>query len=495
MKKIVVVGGGTAGWLTALFCRRNLPGVEVTLIESSEIGILGAGEGTTPHFVSFLMDLGLPLNDLFKYTSATVKNGILFTNWNGDGTSFFHPFFDEDTLINRPYFIGKRISQKQNLDNLIPSYFVSTYKKVKFFSNEVSPIAHQWGNCAVHFDARKLADYLKLKGQELGIVVIDSKVANINSGETGNIESIDLENGESIASDFVFDCTGFKRLIIGKYYQSEWVSYKESIPNNKAMPFFIPQEKDEILPPYTEAIAMKYGWVWKIPVQGRYGCGYVFDSSSATDEEIVSEINEKFGPVEIPRSFNFEPGTFKEIWKGNCIATGLASGFIEPLEATSIWVTILTLQKFLMHITGATENNKKAKDAFNETVYRINEEILTFIYFHYITQRKDTPYWESFSATNKAPELFEKISRRKDYIDFDDMVDILPNSFERSSVLAVGAGGYFFTEEAGRNLMHTYEFSKKIDHQKVYLENTTVVINKFIKCTAHMDLIKHARGS
>lgn len=486
MKKIVILGGGTAGWLTAHFCKQHFKSSEITLIESSEIGILGAGEGTTPHMPDFLESIGIDITQLFKHTSATVKNGIMFTNWNGDGTSFFHPFYDELSLLESPYFVGKSISEGKDLNTLVPSYFFSKYNKVKFYRTGERSFS-TWGCSAIHFDARKLAEFLKTKGVERGVKVIDSKLSDLE-GDAENISKLYLENGTTVECDFVFDCSGFKRLLIGGHFKSEWVSYKDSIPNNKAIPFFLSQGNDDPIPPYTEAIAMKHGWVWKIPVQGRYGCGYVFDSRCASDEEIKNEIYEKFGQVETPRSFNFEPGSYKEVWKGNCIAVGLSSGFIEPLEATSLWVALSTLQSLVNNVTGMLSNNENAKKALNKLVYKMNEQVLAFIYFHYITKKADTEYWSKFKENNKEPYFYKKIDSIRDYINYSDMA-FLPNSFGKDNILAVGAGGYFFTKDAGEKLKQTVEFKGQKDFAKNYSINTAKIHDQIIRSFDHREFI------
>lgn len=495
MKNVVVVGGGTAGWLTALFIRKKLPDLNVTLIESSEIGILGAGEGTTPHFVEFLKTLEIPLFDVIKHANGTIKNGILFTNWNGDSTSYFHPFFDENSLIDDAVLVGDKIKNSQNLDTLIPSSFLSKYSKIKLKYNSIKQDLDPWGASALHFDARLLADFLKSVGLKRDIKLVDAKVTEIINDREGNITSIKLDNQAEISTDFVFDCSGFKRLFIGSHYKSEWVTYKDSIPNNKAMPFFLPIGSEK-LPPYTEAIAMKHGWVWKIPVQGRYGCGYVFDGREVTEEDAKKEITEIFGEVDFPRVFNFEPGTYRELWKGNCVALGLASGFIEPLEATSIWVTIIALQNFLINITGATNKNQHAKDIFNSTIFKINEQILAFIYFHYITSRQDTRYWSQFSQNNKPPTFYKNnLVAFKDYLPFDSIGRAIQDTFDRCSILAVGAGGNFFTRTAGEDLKTRFLFlNPGVDKRAKFLKNTNELMSNSQECLDHSTFLKKVKS-
>lgn len=492
MKDVVVVGGGTAGWLTALFVRKKLPNLNVTLIESSEIGILGAGEGTTPHFINLLKDLNISLLDIFKHANGTIKNGIKFTNWNGDSKSYFHPFFDEKTLLTDPFFVGKKIAQGDNLDSLVPSALISSVYKAKIQLNQANDFI-DYGNCALHFDARLLASFLKKIGIERGVKLVDGIVKTFDRDDNNNIVSLTLENNQTLQLDFLFDCTGFKRMFIGKHYKSEWVTYKNNLPVNKAIAFFIPDSSTKV-PPYTEAIAMKYGWVWKIPVQGRFGCGYVFDSNSINEQQAVEELKQTFGEIEIARSFSFEPGCYKELWKGNCIALGLASGFIEPLEATSIWVTILTLQNFLNNISGASEKNKRATEVFNRTMHTLNEQILAFIYFHYITKRTDTDFWKNFRSKNTQPEYYNAIENEKDYINYNDLGKVLPGSFDINSLLAVGAGINFFSQEAGTELSNRYQIINPINRTEKYNVNTHYLIQNAKRCLDHYTFLNMAKS-
>lgn len=407
--KFCVVGGGTAGWLTALFLNRYYPKSNVTVIESSDIGILGAGEGTTPHFVDFLQELNIDLNYIFKNASATLKNGIKFTNYNGDGKSYFHGFADNDDLdytysttvnnCNSPLLALEKISAGQNIDGIDFSSIISDANLSKFDNN-----FNKKGDFALHFNANYLAKALKDIGLTRGINLIDDIVNEIKTNKDGHINEL-VMNNQSLECDFVFDCTGFKRLIIGDFYKSEWKSYKDNLPVNRAIPFFIPISENEEIPPYTEAIAMKYGWMWKIPTQERYGCGYVYDKNMVSDEDAKKEVDEYLGyEVESPRQFNFSAGTYKDIWIKNCIAVGLSSGFIEPKEATSIWVSIQQLHNFLQHTDGVVYKNQNSIDEYNKKNMQTTDEILEFVYLHYVTNRKDTDFWQNFTKNNKMPE-------------------------------------------------------------------------------------------
>lgn len=342
--KYIILGGGTAGWLTALYLNKHFPDDEITVVASSEIGILGAGEGTTPAFMEYLEEVDITELELVSNCKATLKTGIKFTNWNGDGEHYFHNFWDD--------------------------------------------------KYALHFDASLLAKYLQRIAVERGVKHLDKEVVKVTSDGQGNLVGFIFSDATGIDGDFFFDCSGFKRFLIDGFYKTEWEEY--DMPCKRAIPFFLPNDNTN-LPDYTESVAMKYGWIWKIPVQGRYGCGYVFDSTMTTDEEAVQEIRDYLGHDFIsPKTFNFNAGAYKQVWKNNCMAVGLSSGFIEPLEATSIWIQILGLRLFVQNRDNAEKVNNDMKE--------INEDILAFLYFHYLSRRKDTEFWSNFQTNNYMPE-------------------------------------------------------------------------------------------
>ena len=446
LKKIVIVGGGTAGWIAALYAKNAFLLADVTVIESKDIGILGAGEGTVPDFISFTDFLGIPISRLVKEADATIKTSVKFTNWTEEGSVYHHPFHTEGPLgldgcnIYNPYILDTNISialnalKKGKTASIDIAEVTGKSKKVPFTYNgsvtdwQIDPIfgytaVSSW---AVHFNAVKLALLLKKIGIERGITVKDSTVTSVNSSDNKGIESLELIDCTVQHADFVIDCTGFSRLLIGKHFNSEWISYKDKLTVNSALPFFLPIEED--IPPYTEAIAMKYGWIWKIPTKERYGCGYVFDSTFTSQEEAAAEIEEFLGFVpEYPRStkgaFTFEAGCYKTPWIKNCVAVGLSSGFIEPLEATSIWMTILTLKEVFSNLNSIYEQDPGHIEEVNNRFVERNTNIKNFLYFHYMSGRSDTEFWKQYSYENAPSEIQKMLDRWKyrapSYSDYD----------------------------------------------------------------------------
>lgn len=427
-KQIVVVGGGTAGWLTALSVKKAYSDFDVIVIESKEIGILGAGEGSVPQLVEFFESLDVPVSDLIKNCDATLKNGIKFTNWNNDNKFYYHGFATTDNQLDISASRSKRtatypllvssLSLNNTVNEIDFTEKISENNKSPFIlkdinnKNKISDY-QQLSSFSIHFNATKLANRLKEIGISRGIKVIENTIKQVSLDSNHYVKSLTLDNADIVNCDFVFDCSGFHRLIIGKVFDSTWKSYHDVLPVDAAVPFFIDME-DQI-PPYTEAIAMKYGWMWKIPLQTRFGCGYVYDSSLISEAEAIKEIEEFLGyepfyPRQGKGGFKFNAGCYEESWINNCIAIGLSSSFIEPLEATSLWVSIFALNKIFAGPEWITNNVSPIRNEFNKIIAATNNEIVNFIYFHYMSLRKDTEFWQKFSYDNAPEKLKEKLT-------------------------------------------------------------------------------------
>ena len=502
MMKFTVVGGGTAGWLTALYLKKNVAYCQVTVIASSDIGILGAGEGTNWDFIKFLKEIDVPVDGVIKHARGTFKNGIKFTNWNGDGNHYYHPFQDhlgkDKTQFDPIPFYLSKLANGENFSDIQFTTIISDDNRVKYTKDTHEEL----GLSALHFDANLLAEYLQGIGVARGITLIDDEVTEIITDKKGDISELKLKSGNVCETTFVFDCSGFKRLIIGDFYKSEWIDYQDSLPVNRAMPFFI-EHNDKEIPPYTEAIAMKYGWMWKIPVQGRFGCGYVFDSRAVSNEEIKQELTEYLGyEPTIPRVFDFKPGVYKDVWINNCIAIGLSAGFVEPLEATSIQVSTFALRAFAFKINDMIRNRKTASAEFNQEMKQTNDHILSFLHFHYLSKRNDTDFWKLFSSNNVAPPFvkkFNEISKKTLPKDPDHNyltiatcpAGINPkNPFSIYSWHMVGAGiNYFNPNTASRDLEQYRDFNLEESQSRLLATLNTVASNTY----KHTDYIEYLK--
>jgi tryptophan halogenase len=426
LNNYVVVGGGTAGLLTALYIRQIAPKKKVTVLKSDAIGIVGAGEGTTPGFVQLLDFLSIPVSRLVREAGATIKNGIRFVNWNGGGDSdaYMHPFDAENgagisdleprEMLN---YVHPGFLMAANLDlNVDDAELLSKLRtgaiaaiEQPFEVTNMDPIVkyQPLSQFAVHFDAVSLANELTVIAKSRNIEFVEGILESSEQDETGDVKTLILESGERLEADFIFDASGFKSFF-PRELGSEWVSHKEYLPVDAAIPFSLPAE--EKLPAYTDAIAMKYGWMWKIPLQHRYGCGYAFDSSLITAEEAQAEVEEYLGhEIEVNRTLQFEPGYYKDPWKHNVIAVGLAAGFVEPLEATSITSLVAQLMNVLSSPDQMATRDPRAADLYNKQFTSMNEEIAALINFHYLTDREDTEFWKRFKADSVVPSLADKL--------------------------------------------------------------------------------------
>jgi tryptophan halogenase len=475
LQNVVVVGGGTAGWLTALYAKIVLPNANVTVVESEDIGILGAGEGATPQLVNFLDYLGIPVSLLISQAGATIKSGIKFTNWKNDSTHYYHPFYVLDSNLG---FEGLGVNSHKS--SLPPSFVANIVREEEVNAMDyVSKVCeagkvpfqvrnypdldpynnifrfHSTVAFSLHFDARKLAVTLKEIALSRGINRIEGIVESTIDDEHDDIRQLVIKNSNNkIDVDFLFDCTGFARVFSEKKFKSPWHSHSNKLPVDTAIPFFLPHDSDK-LPSYTESIAMKYGWMWKIPTQERFGCGYVFDSSLITADDAMKEIEELVGhPVDSPKTFKFSAGYLTQPWSNNCIAIGLSSGFIEPLEATSIWVTIMSLQYVFSNVEVLSSRDPRHAQHFNSRFSDVNDQIVDFVYFHYMSGRDDTDFWKKFNNTANAPKTVERMLSTWDYRlpQYDDYSGKL---FTLTSWLSVGRG----TGQLNKDLF-TSAFSK-----------------------------------
>lgn len=487
MNDIVIVGGGAAGWLSALFVQKNFDNPKTTtLIESEEIGILGAGEGSVPLLPIFLQSLDIDVYEFLAEVNGTPKLGINFENWNGDGNSYFHHFkhhseFNISQIINEYY----GYLYKNNLDiqsHEITSFVVDSAK------------THPKLSSSFHFDAHLVAKYLRKIAESRGIVRVEGVVKSFTQKSNGDISEIHLENGESIKSDFVFDCSGFKRLIIGDLFKTKWKDYSDILPVNSAIPFFLPQSDVEIKP-HTRAIAMKYGWIWMIPLQNRWGCGYVFDDTHINSDEAKKEVEEFLGhKVEVNRTIKFKAGRYEDFCVNNCIAIGLSSGFTEPLEATAIMVIIFGLGAVMR----AKQKYKTIDDfrkEYNNYMSTMCDDVADFLQFHYFTKRNDTEFWKKVTKnaikSNNLTNNLQSISKQNGFISSN-----YTNVFVESSYMLVGNGiGYFdksffidsYEKCANKQLIETIhkknlENIKKIDKESMdVLASLKILKNKYQK--------------
>ena len=346
---------------------------------------------------------------------------------------------------------------------------------------------------SIHFDARLLASFLLKVGVSRKIKLIENEITNVETNYQNDIIALKLNNNESIPTDFVFDCSGFARLIIGKHYNSKWQSFSEYLPMKRALPFFIDMNTENI-PSYTEAIAMDYGWMWKIPLQHRYGCGYVFDSDYINEDQAEEEIEKFLGfkpiyPKTNGKSFIFDPGCFEEVWINNCLAVGLSSGFLEPLEATSIGQSILLLQRFFMQKHKIFSNNTETKKIFNEYYVRDTKSIVDFLGLHYTTNKDNSDFWINFNKNNKKSQnLLNNLHLLKNSI-MTKLYDEI--WFTRESYYIVALGNKIIDLNNINTIYKEWIDEKKYNELNNFILNKQNISKDFVK---NNDFLKHMGG-
>jgi tryptophan halogenase len=467
--KFVVLGGGTAGWMTALVAKQIFPNRDITLVQSPTVGIIGVGESTTPHIIQFLKTVDIDPFDVIKQTSGSFKSGISFENWNGDGKSFFHGFDDQlvDSDIPGIFNGGSADILKKLLIAENSRFEDFIYQTKLAYNNKMDLNRATW---ALHFDAHKFAEYLERVGRERGINVIEETFIDAVLAADGSISELHLTNDTTIPCDFVFDCSGFSRLLISKVYDNKWISFAKHLPMKKAIPFWLDAEED--IKPYTRATAMKYGWVWQIPLDHRIGAGYIFDSDYITDDEALAEAEEYFQrKLTVNKVIEFEPGRFEEAWIKNCCAIGLSSNFIEPLESTSLWLTVTQLE-LLRHFLDVIETvDPEDIKLYNNIIGKEIDEKLNFVYFHYLTKRQDSKFWQEFRSKTQPPEEFIQLLnhvKQNNMRPFMFTDSLATGRFPMSSYLQVGYGLDIFEKKP--NIINYENIQPNIDVHGSYVD-------------------------
>lgn len=412
--KITIVGGGTAGWISAFFIANSQPGKhEIHMVESSKIGIIGAGEGSTGSFVDLLnggfFEYKCDMEKFIQETDATPKMGIKHTNWSSDKSSYYAPLDVSPTGFTPNDYIFKHV--------------FSTYGKEKMHLASRIGINFErktYGNYAFHFDGHKVGKFFKSECQKHNIKIYDSVVKNVNIDSNGDIKSIVLEDNYELESDLFIDCTGFSKVLMSKVGAS-WISKKDVLPMNTAMPFLLNYSEDEKekIAPVTGATALSSGWMWDIPLSTRRGCGYVFDKNFISIDDAKKEIEQHIGkeiqPIKI---INFDSGYSSHFWKNNVICLGLASSFVEPLEATSIHNTIVQIcifvNEFLDTTKEATNVSVKQK-IYNKRITFLNELTVDFISLHYQGGKENTEFWRHIKNDKIITELAASILEQAKY--------------------------------------------------------------------------------
>src|SRR5277367_795229 len=415
--KVLIVGGGTAGWMTASALSKLLGSqVQLTLVESDEIGIVGVGEATIPPIKTHNTLVGIDEAEFVRETQGTFKLGIEFVDWGKKGDAYIHGFgtlgFDVGTHPFHHFWARARLKGIGG-DLSRYSFNVLACRANKFMATPTdapknSPLADI--AYAYHFDASLYARYLRTISERAGVKRIEGKVVEvIQNPENGFVRCVKLASGEELSADLFIDCSGFRGLLISETLQSPYVDWTKWLPCDRAMA--VPCSNVEPPIPYTRSTAKSAGWQWRIPLQHRIGNGYVYSSAHCTDDEAREDLLQTLGekPLAEPRVLRFVTGRRKLYWNRNCVALGLASGFLEPLESTSIHLVMSGVYKLLEHFPNS-EFAQSNIDSYNSETIQEMERIRDFIVLHYcLTERTDTPLWR-YCRSMKLPEsLLQRI--------------------------------------------------------------------------------------
>ena len=410
IRTVVIVGGGTAGWMAAATMGRFLNNgyTRTVLIESEEIGIVGVGEATIPPILNFNKMLGINENEFLAATKGSFKLGIEFVDWGKIGDRYFHPFGGYGREIHgvnfHQFYLRERARRRMpDISVYCMSAVAAMHGKMARPSPDAkSPIRDL--TYAYHFDASLYARYLRDYAEQAGVTRIEGKIVETlrNSGN-GHVDAVRLENGETVAGDLFIDCSGFRGLLIEQALETGYEDWSQWLPNDRA--WAVPTENPTELAPYTRATAHKGGWQWRIPLQHRTGNGMVYSSKFWSDDEardaLLANLDSK--PLDEPRQIRFVTGRRKQSWNKNVIAIGLASGFIEPLESTSIHL-IQNAISMLIALFPDRRFLDVERDQFNRVMKDKYEDIRNFIVLHFnATTRDDSPYWD-YLRTMEIPE-------------------------------------------------------------------------------------------
>jgi tryptophan 7-halogenase len=413
-KHVVIAGGGTAGWLTATALARQLGGlIDITLVESSEYGTVGVGESTIPTARAFHRLLGIDEADFMAATGSSFKLGISFENWTNQGSRYFHSFGEIGPSTWMGGFIHFWLhARERGIAGDLGDYCLELYaaQKGRFGFSDEQPI-----NYAYHLDAADYARYLRQISIGLDVVHIDGQIGTVEcDGESGNIQSLHLKDGRVISGDFFVDCTGMKALLIGEALGVSYTDWSDYLPTNRA----VAVQTERVAPavPYTRAIAHSAGWRWQIPLQHRVGNGLVYCDSHLSDDEahsrLLSGLDGK--PLTEPRVIKFTAGTRPVHWEKNCVALGLSSGFVEPLESTSIHLIMIGVTR-LLQLFPFADGIEPLAQRYNLLADREIEQIRDFIILHYhLNNRKGESFWDAHRSATLPDTLSQRIALFKE---------------------------------------------------------------------------------
>lgn len=475
VKSLLVVGGGTAGLIAAIIIKRKLD-IQVDIVHSKNIGIVGVGEGSTEHFREFMGHAGIDQYELIKECDATYKAGIMFEGWSE--TPYLHSVAgDLNSRFGQYNHVYAHLIS-ENAGTLAPRVLWQNRVPKKVLGDTTNFVVNQF-----HFNTYKLNDYLIKFAKSIGISVIEDEINDVKLNSQGEIDSL-VGSQKNYSYDFYIDSTGFKRLLINKL-GAKWVSYSKYLKMKSAIAFPTPDPDEYNM--WTLAKAMEYGWMFRLPTYGRGGNGYIFDSDYITAEQAKKEVEDTLGhEIEVGKTFNFDPGALEQAWIKNCCAIGLASNFVEPLEASSIGSSIQ--QAFiLMHKIG--NYDEISIHRYNKSFTDLTENIRDFVALHYITRRDTSDFWKDVRNMDIPDSLGAQLEHWRNKLPLADDFNEYSNyiMFKQENFIQVMEGLKLFDK---LSIQKEYDLQQQVikDHAKSVVE-TTRELEKNTPTFSHKEIL------
>jgi tryptophan halogenase len=409
-ERIVVLGGGTAGWMTAAALATGLKGTTVELVESEDIGIVGVGEATFPSIRAYHQILGIPESDFLRATNGTYKLGIKFRDWRVRGEDYYHTFGDFGQLDGPNALWGQ---YRRHVNAGLPAFGEQCLPTVMALNDRFcapgKDAAHF--NYAYHFDANLYARFLRDIAIARGVRRTEGKVVDVTRRQDGGVAALKLDDGRVVAGDLFIDCSGFTSLLLGRTLGEPFVDFSRWLPVDRA--WACPSARAGTgLTPYTRATALDAGWAWRIPLQDRTGNGHVFSTRFIDEDKAREQLLQQLDGEALaePRLLRFTTGHRARFWSHNVVGIGLATGFLEPLESTSIYLVQVGIGRLMTLLQRGGAVPPASIEAYNTGLVRQFERIRDFILMHYcLTARRDTPFWTAMAATELPETLAYKL--------------------------------------------------------------------------------------
>lgn len=434
-KKILIVGGGTSGWMCASLLAKSWikKGFEITLLESKDIGTIGVGEGSTPSIKDFFNALDIEESEWMPACNASYKNGITFSGWSTKPgcESYFHPFYSQLDYMNGDMFLKNADMRRKGIavDAHPDHFFITSHLTKKHLSpipNDNFPFDVTY---SYHFDAGLLGQFLKTKALAYGAKHKEATVEHVLQHDNGDIKAIQTLEGEQVEADFFVDCTGFRSLLLQKTLKVPFKDFSDHLFNDAAVA--MPTELNGPIPAQTLSTAMKHGWSWNIPLTNRFGNGYVYSSRHIDADAAETELRQHLGLMDADvsaRHLKMRLGCTEKNWYKNCFAVGLSQGFIEPLEATALHFVAKSIFDF-MDSFEQSDFGYRLQDVYNKRILTSFEHVRDYIYLHYLTNsREDTQYWQDVRSqpvlSDSLKSIFEVWHRGDSLLDEIEKQDI-----------------------------------------------------------------------